>query len=114
MSLSWRSFRALIAVACLLFARPADAIMQPNGTVIPVITSPTGACTSGSNVQACLNDNEIVLGGARGTNNAAQNATIDQETFDPKCQLTFKVLSKGGSVYGHAFGWYPAKPGNAP
>src|SRR5260370_4291673 len=45
---------------------------------------------------------------------AVANATINQETFDPGCQLTFKVLSKGGSFYGHAFGWYRVRAGNVP
>jgi hypothetical protein len=117
MSLSFRSCAALTLGAALSFAQSARAdIMQapPDGTIIPHIKDPTAACTSGFNVQACLDDSEAMLGGAAGTVSAIHNATIDQETFDPACQLSFKVLSRGGSVYQHAFGWYPAKPGNTP
>src|SRR4029079_11212737 len=91
-------------------------IMQvpPDGSIIPHIASMTGICTSGLNVQACLDDSEAMLGGMRGSVSAIHNATIDQQTFDPKCQLTFKVLSKGGSVYGHEFGWYPPKAVSMP
>ena len=116
MSLSSR-WSLLVGAASFLVAPSALAdIMQapPDGSIIPHILSPTGACTSGTNVQACLDDSEVGFGGMAGSVSAIHNATIDQETFDPKCQLTFKVLSKGGSVFGHVFGWYPAKPGNTP
>src|SRR5262245_9662601 len=115
MSLASRTWGAFAVGAGLLLAPRAHAdIMQPDGTLIPKISSMTAACTSGLNVQACLDDSEAMMMGMRGAVDAIHNATIDQETFDPKCQLTFKVLSKGGSVYGHVFGWYPAKPGNTP
>ncbi|HVR03878.1 MAG TPA: DUF4114 domain-containing protein [Polyangia bacterium] len=116
-----RSSRALEAgarlVACaatLLIPVAARAVQQPDGKTIPVIFSSTGTCDSGLNVQACLDDSEVSLGGAAGKVGALTNATIDRETFDPGCQLTFKVLSKGGSFYGHAFGWYRVRAGNVP
>src|SRR5262245_59921152 len=115
MSLASRTWGAFAVGAGLLLAPRAHAdIMQPDGTLIPKISSMTAACTSGLNVQACLDDSEAMMMGMRGAVDAIHNATIDQETFDPKCQLTFKVLSKGGSVYEHIFGWYPVKPGNTP
>jgi MYXO-CTERM domain-containing protein len=114
----WRTWAAGLVVAAGVFmAGSARAdIMQapPDGSLIPHITTTTATCTSGYNVQACLDDSEAMLGGMAGRVSAIHNATIDQETFDPKCQLTFKVLSKGGSTYGHVFGWYPVKPGNTP
>jgi hypothetical protein len=114
MFLTFRTWAALVVCAGVSVASAARAdIMQvpPDGSIIPHISSMTAACTSGLNVQACLDDSEMMLGGTVGSVSAIHNATIDQETFDPKCQLTFKVLSKGGSTYGHIFGWYPVKPG---
>lgn len=108
------SFTTLALLSSALWPLAAAAVQQPDGTVVPVIISNTGACTSGLNVQACLDDSEVSLGGTAATVGAVANATINQETFDPGCQLTFKVLSKGGSRYGHAFGWYPVRPGNVP
>lgn len=98
----------------MLIPAAARAVQQPDGKAIPVIISPGGTCTSGLNVQACLDDSEVSLGGTAGKVGALANATIDRETFDPGCQLTFKVLSKGGSFYGHAFGWYRVRDGNVP
>ncbi|HEY2900362.1 MAG TPA: hypothetical protein VGL59_07290 [Polyangia bacterium] len=108
--------RALGLAALLVVWSPtvAHAVSQPGGQVIPVIIDATSTCNSGLNVGACLDDSEVSLGGAAGTVKAIDNATIDQETFDPGCQLTFKVLSKGGSSYSHAFGWYAVKGGNVP
>jgi hypothetical protein len=111
------AFRTALVAAGVLFASRARAdIMQPppDGSIIPHILSPTGMCgrNDGLNVQACIDNSEVMLGGMRGAVNVIHNATIDQETFDPKCQLTFKILSKGGSVYGHVFGWYPVKAGS--
>jgi hypothetical protein len=117
MSIWLRGLPPFVVTACALFPRAAAAdIMQspPDGTIIPHIASATASCTTGLNVQACLDDSEVMLGGALGSVNATHNATIDQETFDPKCQLTFKILSRGGAAYQHAFGWYPAKGGRVP
>lgn len=110
------SVRIVLAAAAftVALAGSALAVMQPDGTVVPVIRGPTSACTSGLNVQACVDDAERTLGGTAGTVNAITNARIDNETFDTSCQLTFKVLSRGGSFYSHAFGWYIPKAGNTP
>ena len=104
------------AAAAIILAVPgsAQAVQQPDGTIIPDRQNAAGSCNSGSNVQACLDEAEVALGGTAGAVRAIQNATVDQETYDPSCQLTFKVLSKGGSFYSHAFGWYVAKGGNTP
>ncbi len=107
--------RILLALASALCARVAFAdVTQPDGTVVPKISTPTAGCDTGLNVQACLDRGEIALGGMAGSINAIRDATINQETFDPNCQLTFTTISKGGSTYRNMFGWYPAKAGNVP
>lgn len=85
-----------------LFATPAGAVMQTNpaGTVIPV---QTGA-TCNNNASICINANEEAEGGA-GDIDAVDTATISQETFNPLCELTFKVVARGAD-YRNTFGWY--------
>src|SRR5262249_18266391 len=115
MSLAFRLVGAFVAVVGLTFSSPALAdVMQPDGTLIPFILSPTGGCDTGWNVGACLDRGEMQIGGMAGTISAIHDARIDKETFDPKCQLTFTTISKGGSGYLSSFGWYPVKPGNVP
>src|SRR5690348_7579512 len=99
----------------MFFVRTARAdIMQPDGTLIPAVINGYPCHSIPSNVGACLDDGEVAIGGRAGTISAVHDATIVQETFDPGCQLTFKVISYGTSQFGHAFGWYEAKPGNTP
>jgi hypothetical protein len=109
-------FRSLcIAAVAVVFARPAAAdIMQPDGTIVPVISFPMAACHQGQNVGACLDDNEVALGGMAGAIDAIHSATIDKETFNAQCQLTFKVISYGTSILSHAFGWYVARSDDTP
>ena len=114
MTLSFRSLGTIsvLTAAATLLPVPAMAdIHQPDPamTLIPTATKAGLPCTSGYNIQACLDDREVMLGGMAGTVDAVHAASIDRETFDPKCQLTFRVLSKGGSVFQHVFGWYPAR-----
>jgi MYXO-CTERM domain-containing protein len=106
---------APLALALWLGSGAAFAqVMQPDGTVVPRISTPTAGCHTGLNVQACLDQGEMALGGMAGSIDAIRDARINQETFDPNCQLTFTTISKGGSVYRNMFGWYPAKGGNVP
>src|SRR5262245_16297022 len=107
---------AALVTACILSAAPALAqIRQPDGKVLPVTLNGQTQCDAmqWGSVQACLDKNEIARGGRAGAINAIRNASIDQETFDPKCQLSFKVVQRGGG-YLSVFGWYPAKGGNVP
>ena len=65
MSLSFRTWAVAVVGASSTYAAAARAdITQvpPDGTIIPHISSTTGACTSGLNVQACLDDSEQMLG----------------------------------------------------
>jgi hypothetical protein len=105
-------------VVGFLLSSAADAradIHQPDGKLIPVTLNGQTLCdaTNWGSVQACLDKNEVALGGRAGAINAVHDASIDQETFDPKCRLSFKVVQRGGG-YLSVFGWYPAKPGNVP
>jgi len=70
-------------LAALLWPVATSAVQQPDGQIIPIILSPGAGCTTGLNVQACLDDSEVSLGGTAGAVGAIANATINQETFDP-------------------------------
>jgi hypothetical protein len=99
---------------CALSASGAKAdIHQPDGTLIPNDDGTSG-CHSGGNMGGCLDEGEIAIGGTAGRIDSIHDATINQETFDAGCQLTFKVVSYGTSILDHLFGWYEAKPGNTP
>src|SRR5262245_56743762 len=114
MSFSFRWLTASVAALVLLSAGPAWAVMQPDGKVIPVENAQMcGDYPAWGNVQACLDNNEVALGGRPGAINALRDASIDQEVFDPQCRLSFKVVQRGAG-YLSVFGWYPAKAGNVP
>lgn len=115
-----RVFASFCGVSCLLAAPAFGEVMQSGGGVIPVERAGQTKCDtmdpSGQgwgNVQVCLDNNEVALGGKVGDINAIQDATVDQETFDPHCQLKFTVVQRGGG-YLSVFGWYEAKGGNVP
>ena len=79
---------AAVALAVATLASPARALMQPDGTVIPV----------GGNLVGYLN--------AQGeTIDPLVDAATTPETFTPGCALTFTVLARGGSQK-NSFGWY--------
>jgi hypothetical protein len=90
----------LLGAAVALCALPASALMQTGGQVIPVQSS--NECRS--NASICINDNERLEGGA-GDIDGVATATISQETFNPLCELTFRVVGRGAG-YKNTFGWY--------
>lgn len=79
--------------------------MQTDGEVIP--KEPGSGCNS--NVSICINGNETAEGGT-GDIDAVDTATISQETFNPLCELTFRVVARGAD-YKNTFGWYAVKRG---
>jgi MYXO-CTERM domain-containing protein len=83
--------------------RPANAVEQPNGATIPLLTPSVAVC-SDKNVQRCLDVGE----GAVGLIDAQADALIAPEVFAPTCALVFKPIVKGG-VDDLAFGWYNVK-----
>ena len=90
-------------VCLLLSAGTASALQQPNGTTIPVIDNSVRTC-SDKNIQVCLNAEE------RGpTIDALTKAAVTPETYDPNCNLTFKVLARGAG-FRNTFGWYNVVP----
>lgn len=81
--------RSLLAFGlALLTASPALALTQPGGAPIP----------SNGNLKGYLD--------AEGeTIDPAAAAAITPQTFDPTCNLTFKVIARGGGQV-NSFGWY--------
>jgi len=90
----------LLGAALALIAAPAGAVMQTDGTVIPV----QKGATCESNASNCINGNEQTEGGL-GDIDGVATATISQETFSPLCELTFRVVARGAG-YKNTFGWY--------
>jgi MYXO-CTERM domain-containing protein len=75
-------------IASLLLSTPAQALTQPDGTVIP----------AGSGLQGLFDSrNESI--------DAIADAQSTPETFIPACALTFTVLQRNAG-YQNAFGWY--------
>jgi hypothetical protein len=116
MSFLFRLIPFLLLALSYASAARAD-VHQPDGKLIPVTLNGQTMCevaqTGWGSAQACLDKNEVAQGGRAGAISAVHDASIDQETFDPKCNLSFKVVQRGGG-YLSVFGWYPAKPGNVP
>lgn len=95
-------------VSAVLAAAPAaQALQQPNGTTIPIVSGGVTTC-SDKNVQVCLDAEE---GGA--TINALTAAAVTPETYKPICGLTFKVIARGAG-FKNTFGWYNVVPGQKP
>jgi len=90
----------LLGAALALCALPAAAVMQTGGQVIPAQSGT--ACNN--NASICINANEVTEGGT-GDIDGVATATISQETFNPLCELTFRVVARGAS-YQNTFGWY--------
>src|SRR5690242_16612256 len=116
MSFPFRLIPFFLFVLLTANASRAD-VHQPDGKLIPVTLNGQTMCevaqTGWGSLQACLDKNEVAEGGRTGAISAVHDASIDQETFDPKCNLSFKVVQRGGG-YLSVFGWYPAKGGNVP
>lgn len=79
----------LLPLLCLLLAPSAQGeVRQPDGTVVPV----------GTNLRNYLR------GEGEDIDVVAQAATTPR-TFNPLCDLTFKVIARGGG-FRNSFGWY--------
>lgn len=91
--------------AIVLCAGSAPAL-DFNGTTLPIVPDTHEDCSS--DVWFCVNDHEDTLGYTGEDIDVVETATIDQETFNPLCNLSFEVLFKGAS-YINVFGWYEAK-----
>lgn len=92
--------QAAIALTISAASSSVSAVEQPGGPTIPLTSG--DACWG--NVGVCINDNEQSLGGD-GDIDVVETATIDQEIFNPLCNLTFQVVARGAS-YENTFGWY--------
>lgn len=91
--------------ALALTANPTFAL-DFNGQTLPVVPDTHEACSS--DVWFCVNDHEDALGYTGEDIDVVETATIDQETFNPLCNLSFEVLFEGAS-YINVFGWYEAE-----
>ena len=104
---SRRKALGLLALAALLpltAARPAAAITQPGSNeTIPVLGFGC-VVNSPSDVGECLNEHETTLGGVAVLDPQA-DARVDRETFNPLCNLTFRVVHRGAE-FQNTFGWY--------
>jgi hypothetical protein len=98
------AFILLLGAAFLVRTAPARAeVMQTGGDIIP--KQPGAGCNS--NASICINGNEKTEGG-KGDIDGVATATISQETFNPLCELTFRVVARGAD-YKNTFGWYAVK-----
>jgi MYXO-CTERM domain-containing protein len=92
-----RSFFLALATSCTaaalaLSAGSAAALTQPDGSVIPVQQA---------------GNNLWLLFQQQGDPIDPQASAADvPETFDPSCNLTFTVLSRGQAAFKNVFGWY--------
>jgi hypothetical protein len=102
--LGQRIFQCLLALTLTALSLPALAVDQTDGS--GAIPKQKGT-TCDNNASNCINANEQVEGGD-GDIDAVETATISQETFNPLCELTFKVVARGAS-FRNTFGWYPVK-----
>jgi hypothetical protein len=98
-----RASWGLGAGAVLSLASSASAVMQPNGTTVPILAANITTC-SDKNVEHCVDGAE----GDPSLINALTDALVVPETFQPTCQLTFTPIIKGGTIR-NIFGWYNVK-----
>src|ERR1044071_4028948 len=89
--------------AVVSMAPSASAVMQPNGTTVPILAANITTC-SDKNVEHCVDGAE----GDPSLINALTDAIVVPETFQPTCQLTFTPIIKGGTIR-NIFGWYNVK-----
>ena len=85
--------RAALVACGLLALSPgaARALSQPDGTVIPVR----------ADLQTLFDQQQDAI-------SALNNAAVLPETFNPRCDLTFNLISRGGATFMNVFGWYNA------
>ena len=81
--------RTLACMAALLVPASAHALSQPDGTVIPITNQLPDLFTAAGDAIDAVND-----------------AADVPETFDPSCNLTFTLVSRGGAAFQNVFGWY--------
>jgi hypothetical protein len=98
---SWGALSAAIALSLLRPGLAWGQVIQPDGTPIP----------KGTAAQTYINKAE----GIPNAINGLLDARLIPETFDPRCNLTFTVLARGGG-FKNTFGWYnvvsdPNNPG---
>ncbi|HEU5072921.1 MAG TPA: DUF4114 domain-containing protein, partial [Polyangiaceae bacterium] len=90
-------------LAAALLTPSLAAALEFDGMTLPVVPNEHDGCES--DVWYCVNENEDTLGYDGDDIDVVETATIDQETFNPLCNLTFEVLFKGASFL-NVFGWY--------
>ena len=88
------SFAALLTGPALFATCPAAALTQPDGTQIP---KPNGSPQG---------DLQGILNALGDTVDVVADAADVPETFDPTCNLTFTMVSRGGAAFKNVFGWY--------
>jgi MYXO-CTERM domain-containing protein len=103
---TWLAGIGPLLAAMLMFVTTTAAaeVMQTGGAIIPKQIAGTSCNSNASN---CINGNETMEGGV-GDIDAIATATISQETFNPLCELTFRVVGRGAD-YKNTFGWYEVK-----
>src|SRR5688500_1725610 len=96
----------LLSAFSVVFLAPSVApALEFDGMTLPVVDQTHDECNH--DVWFCVNENEDTLGYDGEDIDVVETATIDQETFNPLCNLSFEVLFKGAS-YINVFGWYEA------
>lgn len=92
-----------VGLFIMLLAVSNASALDFNGETLPRIPATHDQCNS--DVWYCINEHEDTLGYTGEDIDVVATATIDQETFNPLCNLTFEVLFKGASFL-NVFGWY--------
>ncbi|MFO0755378.1 MAG: DUF4114 domain-containing protein [Byssovorax sp.] len=91
--MSVRGSRALpplsLLGALLALSSPSLALTQPNGATIP----------SNGDLQSLFDQAQDPI-------NAVLDAADVPETFNPTCNLTFNLISRGNAAFKNVFGWY--------
>ncbi|WP_437993053.1 hypothetical protein [Sorangium sp. So ce145] len=96
-SLAWRV--ALLVALGTGGAARAD-VVQPNGTVVPVITSRLSDLLNGSAKNDMLDEMIDVVA----------DAAVEPQVFSPLCEFSGKYIEKGGGA-NFAVGWYNVDDG---
>lgn len=94
------------ALAAALLTPSFATALEFDGMTLPVVPDEHEDCES--DVWFCINQNEDDLGYTGEEIDIVETATIDQETFNPLCNLSFEVLYKGAG-YLNVFGWYEVR-----
>lgn len=84
----------VLALGCLLASGSVHALTQPDGTPIPVKKSNPSE------------DLQSIFTAQGDPIDVLKDAAVMPETFDPTCNLTFTMISRGGAGFQNVFGWY--------